>query len=211
MIHRKNIDDARRQRCTLDGARQFERRQRRVVARAHDDRIARDQRGRDLAHQRVDREIERNQARDDADRLAMQHQVFVGRIARNDFAFDAARPFGVIARDLRGVDGFVGRVACAFARFHRQRRADGGGRFDDGIRETLHVRAALGGRKCAPKPLRGGGLIDGEQRLLARCVVNVARHLFRRGIQDGGDVIAGGLDETPVHEIPFWLHVRWCP
>jgi len=126
VIHRENIDHARRQRRALHGARQLERRQRRVVARTHDDRVARDQRWGDLAHQRIDREIERNQARDDADRLAMQHEILVRRIARNDFAFDTARPFRVIARDLRGVDGFVGRIEQALAGLCRERRADPG-------------------------------------------------------------------------------------
>ena len=76
----------------------------------------------------------------------------------------------------------------------------------DRIRKALHVRAAFGGGHQAPQALRLGGLRDGKQRLLARCVVNVAQHLFGRGIQDGCDLIAHGLDETSVHEIPFWLH-----
>jgi hypothetical protein len=54
----------------------------------------------------------------------VQEQVFVRRVAGNDLAFDAARPFGVIAGDLRRLPGFVAGIVKAFARLGSQGLAD---------------------------------------------------------------------------------------
>ena len=91
----------------------------------------------------------------------MQHEVFVGRIARNHFAFDPARPLGVITGDLAGVDRFVGGVGDALARFQRERRADGGGGFGQCVSEFVEIGRALGRRQLAPALLRERGGVDG--------------------------------------------------
>lgn len=211
MIHRQDVDDARREARVVDGFRDLECRHRRVVARPHDHRVAGDQRRRDLAQQRVDRIVERDQARDDADRLAVQEQVLVGRVARNDFTFDPARPFGVIARDLARVDGFVRRVLDALAGFPSQRRADLRCACGERIGETMQVRRALGARQRAPALLRGGGRGGRSERVGRRRGGHARERRFGGGIVDDDERVAFRDDEAAVHVVAFGSHEEAPP
>src|SRR5476649_2148953 len=92
-----------------------------------------------ILRNRVDRVVERNQASHDPDGFALQQDGFIGRIAGDHFAFDAAGPFGVVARDGGSIDRLVGGVLQTFTRLARQGLTYDGRTLFQGIGEGTQV------------------------------------------------------------------------
>ena len=137
----------------------------------------------------------------------MQHEVFVGRVARNHLAFDTARPFGVVAGDLAGVDRFVGGVGDALARLQRERRADGGRAFGQRVGELVQIDRALGRGQLAPALLRGGGGVDRGDGLGLGGARDVGNHGFGGRVGDGDELVACRVDKAAVSKIPIESHL----
>ncbi|MNL19099.1 hypothetical protein D3C87_1402810 [compost metagenome] len=208
MIHGQDVDHAGRQTGLLHGLGDFERRGRRVVARAHHHGIAGNQRRGDFAQQGVNRVVERDQAGDHANRFAVQKQVFVRAIAGNDLAFDAARPLGVITGDLRGIAGFVAGVADALAGLGSQGFTDVHRVGFEGIGEGAQEVGAFDAGEFAPGFLRSGCGFDGSCRLVGGRCRNVADQRFGRRIIDRDQRIAGRFDEVAVNKVSLESHVN---
>src|SRR5471032_1416264 len=143
VLHGQDIQDASRQTRLLGRCSDLECRGRRVVTGPHYHTVACDQCRGNLAQQGVYRVVERNQASHDPDGFALQQDGFIGRIAGDHFAFDAAGPFGVVARDGGSIDRLVGGVLQTFTRLARQGLTYDGRTLFQGIGEGTQVLAPL--------------------------------------------------------------------
>ena len=204
--HRHDVDEPVRQTrfqhrlCKREGG------GRGCVTRTDNDGIAGDEGGRDLAHQRIDRKIERDQAGNDADRLALKQQRLIRRIAFDDLAFDAARPFRVIAHQFDAVDGFGDGVRKALAGFQRQRLANRRGMPLDRIGQFAQGIATLDRRELAPKLLRAFRCLDRRYDIRVVCGRNRGEDLAIGRIAHLDLSQAGLIDKTATDEVAILRH-----
>ncbi len=177
------IDHAIRHAGIGKGADQLRGRRRGFLRRLDDDRASRRQRGGELAHHLVDREIPRREGRDRTDRLLDGHLIDARPARRNQPAVGAlgflGEPFDDVGGGHRFHPGFGQRLAL----LHRQQRRDfvvalahdGGG--------LAHDLAAVERRYRAPDLETGGSC---RQRLVEVGFFRMrdrADRLFRRGIE----------------------------
>ena len=151
VVHRQNVDHACGQPGGFDCARQFQGAARCVVAGAHHHRVAGDQRRCDLAHQGVDRIVERNQASHHADGDALQQQGFAGVVAGDDVALDTASPLGVVVREFGRIQGFGAGIGQALSAFPRQHLADGIAVRDQCVGQQMQPTGSHRAGQAAPR------------------------------------------------------------
>ena len=187
----------------VDQAKQRDRAERRDLARLDDNRVAGDQRRRELAAEDREREVPRADRRDDPDRGAQEMHDLAGRVTGQDLALEAPVPLRVVAQEpFREVDfaeGLVGRLAHFVDEDLGKLVAVG----DDDIGDLAQQRAALDRRGGGPTALgaarslecrvhfAGRGARDGRDRNLARGIDHI--ECVAAGRMPGAAGVDGGL------------------
>ena len=149
----------------------------------HDGIPANESRGH-FAGDEKEREIPRQNAAHDTDRLAEEKDGFAGPVARDDLTLDATSPFRHVVDVVGGEIHFDLGEAEGFALF-----------LDDRARERLHIFAepggnlteevgALDGGALRPSGLGGMGGVEGHFEVAGSCFRNARDDLAGGGIED---------------------------
>jgi ParB family chromosome partitioning protein len=169
---RHDVDHARREAGLVEQVAQVQRRQRRLLGRFQDHRVAGGQCRRQLHHRHEQREVPRHDLADDADRLAQR--VGQERPAhRHRLAAQLGRPAGVVAQRLHGQrQVHLAGVAKRLAGVVGLERGERGGVLLDEVGEAVQQALAIRGPHAGPgvrlEGRAGGldGLVDVRRRAL---------------------------------------------
>ncbi|AEM40626.1 hypothetical protein KVU_0787 [Ketogulonicigenium vulgare WSH-001] len=171
-----------------------------LFGRLDDDGTAGAERGRQLAHDLVDRKVPRRKGRDGADRVLDRDLQNAGRAGGDHLTIGAAAFLGEPVDHIGGGGHFALGLAQGFALFQRQQHRDCLGPGAQQICGAAHNLAAFQRRDVFPlveAALRGSqsGLEIGR-----RGVGDVADHLFGRGIDHGNATAVRGFAPNAVNE-----------
>ncbi len=192
------IDHARGYAGIVEALDEADRRARRLLGALDDDRAARRQRRRDLAHRLRDREVPGRKAGDRADRLQDHHVAHAVGAGRNDAAVGALPLAGEPLDDVGGALHLERRLRQDLALLQGQHLGDFRGAGAHQVGGLAQDLAALEGRHFPPGL---EALVDGGQRLVEVALGGEAQLADRRVLGRVHDFLglgAGRLDPVAV-------------
>ena len=195
------VDDARGHLGLVEDAAELERAVRGDLARLHDDRVARQERGRHLAGEDIEREVPGHDPADDADRLPEQQLHLVGPVAGDDLALDPAGPFSGVVEVVRGPVDLAPRLVEGLALLLGQHPGEVLGVLPDPIGDPVQIAGALDRRQLLPLALGPVGELDRLPGVLDGRVGDI-RHGGAGGrVLDHQRLAALRVDEPTVHVV----------
>ena len=168
-----------------------------------DDRVARDQRRRDLSRRGEQRVVPRRDEQDDADRLAVLHREGSGAAVGDELAERQPAEPAVVLEELGGLADFAPGLGARLAHLGHDELGQGGRLGADqgrGIQQDASARERAG-RSPRLRAVDGG--VDHCVDVGGAHRGDAADHLVGGGISDLDRLAGGRGDEPPAHEVGF--------